>query len=258
MKGWEVPRLADPSLTVLLGPGLAPALAGLGVLCSLRERNVPVGLVVGVNTGALAAALWAAGPDLEFAARVLARLPWHRFAVARDLASADPLLTALNVLTRGASFSDLRRPIAVVAVEDGSGKAVWMDQGSVARAVRASVAVPGLFGPLEQDGRRLVDGGAAWPLDRGRFEGKRLLVVEFRAADRAAARPAPGFSVAALELARETAGAWGRFQGGAGQLLVVDEPVGGLLDFHRAEEWFAAGRRAFEAWLRPGGEEAGA
>ena len=66
-------------MIVVLGPGLAPGLAALGVLAALEERDVPIGRVVGYNTGALAAALWAVGSDLALAARVIAALPWHRY-----------------------------------------------------------------------------------------------------------------------------------------------------------------------------------
>lgn len=244
--------MADPKLTVLLGPGFAPGLAGLGVLQSLKERNVPIQAVVGVNTGALAAALWAVGADLALAARVIARLPWHRLAAARDLAIADPLLSALNVLTRHALFEALPDKLAVVATDGKTGEAVWITRGSVARAIRASMAVAGLFHPLDLDGRRLLDGGRAWPLDCERLPGDRLLTVEIRLDDAVHADPAGGFVIAAQELAARAARQWGQSRSAASERLVVAGNAGGLLDFHKAEEWFAAGREAFEAWLSPG------
>lgn len=246
--------MAGHGLTVLLGPGFAPGLAGLGVLDSLKERNVPVDCVVGVNTGALAAALWAVGSDLFFAARVLARLPWHRLAVSQDLSLADPLLTALKVLTRRASFRDVGHAIAVVAADADTGEAVWIEEGSVAEAVRASLAVPGLFHPLELFGRRLADGGSVWPLAGERFAGRRLLEVDFRTAAREQGEPSP-FGARARELAWTAARAWGVSIEPGRARLVVRERVGGLLDFHLAEEWYLAGKRAFAAWLYPAAED---
>ena|GEM_PF-2823792 len=249
--------MAGSSLTVLLGPGFAPALAGLGVLDCLQARRVPVDCVVGVNTGALAAALWAVGANLALAARVIARLPWHRYAVAHDLGSADPLLTVCNVLTRRADFTDVSRPIAIAAADAETGELVWLQTGSVAQAVRATVAVPGLFEPLSHLGRRLVDGGSVWPLTRERFAGARILEVEFGPAVQETGDLSSEFGPVAQRLAAASARAWGASQSRQAERLVVSERVGGLLDFHLAEEWFAAGQRAFEAWLAPGGEDVG-
>ena len=240
-------------MIVVLGPGLAPGLASLGVLAALEERNVPIERVVGVNTGALAAALWAVRSDLSLAARVIASLPWHRYVVSRDLASADPLFSALNVLTRARDVSEAERPLAVVAADEESGEPVFVQSGNIAWAVRASLAVPGLFHPLEEGGRRLVDGGCVWPLDSGTLpEGRRLVVAHRSFATRLDGAPQM-FSGLSLQLAHLASRSWGKSSSTAGELLVVSEQVGGLLDFHLAESWFEAGWRAFQQWLSPAG-----
>lgn len=250
-------KLPDGGISVVLGPGFAPGLAALGVLAELEERGVPIRRIVGVNTGALAAALWAVGSDLAFAARVLASLPWPRYAVARDLSGADPLLSALNILTHRADFHKARAPLTVVAADEATGQAVAIEKGSIAWAVRGSMAVPGLFHPLEDGMRRLVDGGSVWPLvpetvEAGQRSGRHLVVVH-RAADPMGDAESGGFSLLHRQMALLAQKSWGQARPVGGELLAVSAEAGGLLDFHRAEEWFEAGRRAFRAWLSPSG-----
>lgn len=245
--------MPDGGMNVILGPGFAPGLAALGVLAELEERRVPIRRVVGVNTGALAAALWAVGSDLALAARVIASLPWAHYVVARDLSDADPLLSALNVLTRRATFHEARAPVAVVAADEATGAPVVIEEGSLAWAVRCSMAVPGLFQPLERDRLRLVDGGAAWPLLPEALGPGWNVVVVHRVVDPSGEAEAGGFAPLHVQLALLAARSWGKEAAPIGEALVVSSEVGGLLDFHRAEEWFEAGRRAFRAWLSPAG-----
>lgn len=244
----EVPTLVDGAITVVLGPGLAPGLAALGVLAAMEERSVPIARVVGVNTGALAAALWAVESDLALAAKVLASLPWGRYLVARDLAAADPLLSVLRLLTRGQDFGQSRRRIAVVARDAESGNPVRIEDGSIALAVRGTLSVPGLFHPLEVDGRRLLDGGGVWLDAVPASERGRCLIVSHRIPERGGRELASGFSTLAMDLALFACRTWTR-PPAAGERLVVSDRVGGLLDFHLAEEWYQAGRSAFERWV---------
>ena len=232
--------------TVLLGPGLAAGFCGLGALIELEHRSFPVSKVVGANSGAVAAALWAVEADLAFSGRVAAHLPWEEFFTASDLGTSDPLLGALLVLTRGRAFEDCRRRAAALAVDLDTGERVRIEQGSLAWAARHSMAIPGIFEPLAQDGRRLADGG----LDR-------VGIAE-------AASPSLGSAVAfwpRIELAREparsragqlaayAARAWGEGPQGAGSLVRVVGPGTSPVDFTSVAEWIEAGRRAASRWL---------
>lgn len=238
--------MVDGAITVVLGPGLAPGLAGLGVLAAMQERGFPIARVVGVNTGALAAALWAVESDLSLGAKVLGNLPWEHYVVARDLGMSDPLLAAIQLLTRGMDFEKTQRRIAVVAMDAEDGRPVWIEQGSIALAVRGALSIPGLFHPVAIAGRRLLDGGRVWLEALPPQPTRRLLVCHGAPVGRG--EVPSGFSSLAMDLALFAGWTWSRPQDPEDGTIVCDS-IGGLLDFHRAEAWYEAGRRAFGRWI---------
>lgn len=244
----------DRKAALLLGPGFAPGLAGLGLLWELERRGIEPACVAGANTGAIAAAMWALRRDLELAARVLASLSWERFVVGRDFGASDPLLGALSVLTQNASFADLDRRLIVIAKELESGEARLIDEGAVAAALRASLAVPGLFEPLSIGGVTLVDGGGALPgaaeKVRERLGGQSAELIEvYVAAPGESTDSASGFSLHARRLARYASTTWPKAAQRPEALWIEEEPSG-LLDFEEAMKWFQAGRRAAERLVR--------
>lgn len=246
----EVSLEVDRKAALVLGPGFAPGLAGLGFLWELERRGIEPECAAGANTGALAAAMWALRLDLELAARVLASLPWERFAVARDFGASDPLLGALSVLTRGASFSDLDRRVIVVAKELETGATRLIEEGSVAAALRASMAVPGVFEPISMQGATLVDGGGALPgaaeAVRKRLGGRRAELIEvYVAAPGEPAAGRAGFPLHIERMARYASTTWPKAVERPQAVWIEEEPSG-LLDFGEAMKWFQAGRRAAE------------
>ena len=84
----------------------------------------------------------------------------HRAA----LFQGDKLEAYFDRILEGRHFGDLDKHLVVVATDIDTGERVLLDQGSVARAVRASSSLPGIFAPVEIGGRRLVDGGLGSPV----------------------------------------------------------------------------------------------
>lgn len=245
--------------TVVLGPGLAAGLGGLGVLLEFERRGVPVRECIGVNTGALAAALWAVGADLALAARVLALLPWARYAAAGDSAGYDPILGVLELLTRRCSFADLRRPVGVVVQELTSGRCTVVRRGSLAWAVRSSLAVPGLIEPISLEGRWEVDPGANWA---------RAVAADLRSEARAVwSFFTPALCRRGIEEADFSTDAWQRsayaFAGWEaaaprqGAVIRAEAKTLGLLSFDKLDAWLDVGREAARRWLERGHTPAG-
>jgi NTE family protein len=157
-------------LAVALGGGAALGWAHIGVLRELVARGVEVTAVSGTSIGALAAVCFAGGrlDVLEDLARSVNRREIMRFLdIDPRKGSVLGGRTVRNRLRRqfGAeNLEDLHLPCAVVAADLVSGLPVVMRAGPVVEAVRASMAIPGIFPPVRHDGMILVDGGVLEPV----------------------------------------------------------------------------------------------
>jgi NTE family protein len=156
-----------PSVGLVLSGGGARGLAHIGVLRVLEREGIPVDILAGASMGGVIAAGYAAGmtsDDLEQKSLTATR--------ARNMLSlADPglpngglvrgqrLLAFFNQEFGEKTFSDLFLPLALVAVDLKSHHEVILCEGSVASALRATTSLPGIFMPMDINGRRLVDGG---------------------------------------------------------------------------------------------------
>ncbi len=153
----------DLKVGLALGGGLARGLAHIGVLKVLEEAGIGLSHIAGTSMGALIGALYACGLGIKMISRLaerISRRTWMDFTFPRrGLIAGDRLEEMLQLLTARRSFSDLKLPLAVVAVDLISGEKVVLREGSVARAVRASCAIPGIFSPVKVGPQVLVDGG---------------------------------------------------------------------------------------------------
>ncbi len=153
----------DPEIGLALGGGLARGLAHIGVLKVLQEAEIKVNYIAGTSMGSLVAALYACGLKLKLIERLaqrISRRTWMDFTIPRmGLIAGEKLEQLLHMLTGRRSFAELSLPLAVVAVDLISGERVVINEGSIARAVRASCAIPGIFSPVDIEGKLLVDGG---------------------------------------------------------------------------------------------------
>ncbi len=145
-----------------LGGGAARGFAHIGVLKVLEGAGIPVDMVVGTSMGGIVGAFYCSGMSLrmmEKLAGITQRNNWVDLTFPRmGLISGDKLEQFIYMLTKGATFDRLKKPLAVVATDISSGEKVILNVGVVAEAVRASAAIPGIFCPVEKKGRTLVDG----------------------------------------------------------------------------------------------------
>ena len=156
-----------PQLGLVLSGGGARGLSHIGVLRALENADIQPDHLAGTSMGGVIAAGYAAGlnsAEIEQIAQDFAS-PRKLLRMAdltiprKSLFRGERLLTFFDQHLHGCTFADLRIPLTLVAVDLNSGQEVHLREGSVAEAVRATVAIPGLLAPLERDGQRLVDGG---------------------------------------------------------------------------------------------------
>jgi NTE family protein len=150
-------------LYLALSGGGAHAAAHAGVLRALEQAGVPVAGLAGVSGGALVAAAWAGGANLESLVEQASRLhPWFWVrGWGGGLLSGTKLGALIDEFLPEPSFEGLRVPVRVLATDVDTGEPVVCRQGNLRDAVRASCSFPGVFPPMVLDGRRLYDGGVS-------------------------------------------------------------------------------------------------
>jgi NTE family protein len=178
-------------LYLALSGGGGHAASHAGVLRVLERENIPVGGIVGVSGGALVAAAWAGGADLDELIEQASRLhPWTWVrGWGGGLLSGTKLGEMIDLFLPVPTFEALRVPLLVVATDVDTGEPVVMRSGDVRDAVRASCSFPGVFPPMVLDGRRLYDGGISdiLPVRRARDlagEGGVVVAVDCNAGTR--------------------------------------------------------------------------
>jgi NTE family protein len=175
-----------PLVGLALSGGGARGLAHIGVLRVLERENIPVDFLAGTSMGGIIAAGYAAGlaPDvLEQEALSVTRT--HRLLRLMDptfakggLMQGQRLLAYFEQLFCEQKFADLRLPLALVAVDLNTSQEIVLRDGLVALAVRATMAVPGVFMPVETNDMHLVDGGVLnnMPVDVAREMGAEVVI----------------------------------------------------------------------------------
>jgi len=155
-----------PSIGLALGGGFARGLAHIGVLKVLEEEKIPINFIAGTSVGALIGAVYASGAHPQEMAEIAALVRFRDFArwtVSRlGFASNDRMAGVLHRWLKVKTFEELRVPLAVVATDFVSGEPAVFSSGELIGPVRASCAYPGMFLPVNVNGRLMVDGMLAY------------------------------------------------------------------------------------------------
>jgi NTE family protein len=160
---------ARPKIVLALGGGVARGWAHIGVVRELVKAGLKPDVVCGTSIGALVGGLYLAGKldALELWARSLTQrrvLSLLDFTFGGSgLFAGDRLATLLEEQIDGICIELLDRPFVAVATELDTGREVWLRDGSLIHALRASYALPGVFAPVKDEGRWLVDGALVNP-----------------------------------------------------------------------------------------------
>ena len=150
-------------LGIAFGGGAARGLAHLGVIKALEEAGIRADVVCGTSAGSIVASLYAGGYSWDAVAEVTRSLDWGDFIQPvfprMGLVRAERLEKRLEDMLGDRTIEELDIPFRAVTVDLIRGEQYIVDSGPVAHAVRASCSIPGIFEPVEYEGRCLVDGG---------------------------------------------------------------------------------------------------
>src|SRR6187549_4051012 len=213
-----VPGTASrPRIGLVLSGGGARGAAHIGVLKVLDENHIPIDAIAGTSMGAVVGGLYATGLSAADIERVMTSVDWQdafrdrparadlnfrrkledqtylvkfplglkggEFRLPRGLVQGQKLTQILRGLTLPVApidnFDDLAIPFRAVATDIVTGDRVVLDHGDLTTAMRASLSAPGVFTPVESEGRMLVDGGLSsnLPIDVAREMGVDVLIV---------------------------------------------------------------------------------
>lgn len=217
-----VPAAAKPpSVVVVLAGGGAKGFAHLAVLRKLEQDRIPIARIVGTSMGAVIGGLYASGLSTDEIERVVGGLDPSKVALdqlnrlelpsrtreyqqkypvdlefgiknggpsfARGVSDGQRFLALLQNLTAHVpphvNFNDLKIPFRAVATRYRDGEMKVFDQGALHLAIRASMAAPAVFAPVEIDDETYVDGGlvANLPIEVALQEGADVIVASFLA-----------------------------------------------------------------------------
>lgn len=157
-----------PRVGLALGGGFARGIAHIGLLRVLKEANIPIDCVAGTSVGALIGSAYCAGTSLEAMQEIGATTSFTDFGRWTPswlgLATNQRMEKYLARLTPAKTFEELGTPLAIATTDINAGVTVYYSSGPIAMPLRASCAYPGLFVPIQYDGRTLVDGFLTSPV----------------------------------------------------------------------------------------------
>ncbi len=153
-----------------LGSGAARGWAHIGVINALEELGIKIDIVAGCSAGSLVGAAYACNKLPEFEEWVrsfgywdvlkMLDLSWHRGGFLKG----NRIFNKVSEILKIENIEECHTKFSAVATNLSDGEEVWLAEGNIRQAIRASCSIPGLFSPVEVGDRWLVDGAVVNPL----------------------------------------------------------------------------------------------
>jgi len=173
-------------IALVLGGGGARGLAHVGVLRTLKKHKIDFDFIVGTSMGAAVGACFAFGLSAEElykeAINTRKRDIFRLMDLGRpgkSLMKGAKVFDYIKNIIKDQDFKDTCLPFYAVATNLETGELEVLGSGSVAKAVQASVSVPGIFPPVQIDGKYLIDGGVVnpTPIDVAKDKGADIIIA---------------------------------------------------------------------------------
>ncbi len=160
----------DLRIGLVLGSGAARGWCQLGVIEELEAMGITPDVITGCSIGSVVGGFYAAGKldELRTFAEELSMLKMVEYFditwKAGGVIAGARLIKWFDSHFEGALIEDLKIPFGAVAADIRTGREVWLREGSLTNAIRASIALPGLLTPWPLGARWLSDGGLVNPV----------------------------------------------------------------------------------------------
>jgi NTE family protein len=158
------------SVSLVLGSGAARGLTHIGVIACLTDHDYDIKYISGSSIGALVGGIYAAG-ELDVYVEWVKALKRRNILRLLDISfsrksifKGERIIEVLKEIIKDRTIEDLPIGFTAVATDIADQKEVWLAEGSLFQAIRASIAVPMIFSPVEYSDRLLADGGIINPV----------------------------------------------------------------------------------------------
>ena len=192
-----LPKEKRPQIGVTLSAGGLRGFSHVGTMEVLMQSGLPIDYMSGTSMGCIVGALFSAGVSRERMRNLASDLPLSalssdlnligalKFLLNDRLFSSEKFQKFIDSEIGGVYYEDLNIPFACVSADIKTGEKIVFDSGPVARGVRASMNLPGIFAPVEYRQRYLVDGGVVdyMPVDIVREMGADWVLAVFALPD---------------------------------------------------------------------------
>ncbi|OGY43408.1 MAG: hypothetical protein A2729_04520 [Candidatus Buchananbacteria bacterium RIFCSPHIGHO2_01_FULL_39_14] len=159
-------QIKRKTVGLAVGGGFIRSTAAIGAIEVLQENNIPIDLVSGCSSGAAVASAYAAGTLRQFKERLIRgsrreywRIIFEPTVPKEGLLKGERNRRFFEEFVGDKNFSDLQKKLLILTTDLISMKEVVVDSGRVGRAIQAATSVPGVFVPVKDGSRILVDGG---------------------------------------------------------------------------------------------------
>lgn len=181
----QISKKKEPKVALVLGGGSAKGFAHIGVIRVLEQEKIPIHMIIGTSVGSLIGGIYASNPD-SF------QLEWLAFKMDKnDILDFSIIYSKLGPVqgarleafveqtVKTQRIEDTKIPFYPIATDLNTGETVILEKGSLAKAVRASSSMPGIFVPVTFGNRMLVDGGVTNNLacDIARSKGADIVIA---------------------------------------------------------------------------------
>lgn len=252
MKFWKKPK----KIGLALSGGGARGFAHVGVIEVLESEGIEISAVSGTSMGSVIGSLYASGITIKEILEFMNSNDWKRFLINTNFKILNlPVINSrkvdrvLSKLLGEKTFKECRIPFCAVAADIVSKEKVFIKEGRLIEAVKASIAIPGVFEPLVKDGQILIDGGVVEPVP---IEAARSMDVDFVIAvalENLTRKIVPSsrtsvFHVLDVSFALMEREIYNKYFPGANAIIQPHTGDFGVFEFGKADEIIDAGRQA--------------
>jgi len=159
---------ARPKVGLALSGGVVRGISHIGVLKVLEREKIPIDLIAGTSIGAIIGGLYASGvkaSEMERLVRTTELRKLIDFTVPKTgFIAGKRIESYIRNIIKNKNFEALPIPLSIIATELNRGEKVIFNQGSLTKAIMASISMPGIFEPVIDHNSILVDGGLVDPI----------------------------------------------------------------------------------------------